>query len=69
MDSSDPDELREQVLAAFDQVAEVVKADRERLAGELVSAFERWAALIGSGDAAESSRVIPNPNGVNGIAL
>ncbi|MDA1361776.1 hypothetical protein O1R50_19260 [Glycomyces luteolus] len=69
MDSSDPDELREQVLAAFDQVAEVVKADRERLAEELLAAFEGLVALIGSGDAAESSRVIPNPNGVNSITL
>lgn len=69
MDSSDPDELRNQVLAAFDQVAEVVKADREKLAEELVTAFQECAALIGSGDAAKSSRVIPNPNGVDGITL
>lgn len=69
MDSSDPDELRDQVLAAFDQVAEVVKADRERLAGELVTVFEVYEARVGSGDAAESSRVIPNPNGVDGITL
>lgn len=69
MDSPDPDELRDQVLAAFDQVAEVVKADREKLAEQLATFFEEVAALIGSGDAAESSRVIPNPNGVDGITL
>jgi hypothetical protein len=69
MDSADPDELRDQVLAAFDQVAAVVKADREKLAEDLVTAFEERAALTGSGDAAESSRVIPNPNGVDGIAF
>jgi len=69
MDSPDPDELRDQVLAAFEQVAAVVKADREQLAEELVTAFEERAALVGSGDPAESSRVIPNPNGVDGITL
>ncbi|PRY60010.1 hypothetical protein [Glycomyces artemisiae] len=69
MDSPDPDELREQMLAALAQVAEVVKADREKLAGELITAFEECAALVASTDPAESSRVIPNPNGVDGIAL
>ncbi|MEU6250557.1 hypothetical protein [Glycomyces sp. NPDC047010] len=69
MDSPDPDVLHDQVLAAFAQVAEVVKADREKLAGELVAAFEECAALVASGDPAESSRVIPNPNGVDGIVL
>ncbi|MEU5870737.1 hypothetical protein AB0A73_04160 [Glycomyces sp. NPDC047369] len=69
MDSTDPDELRDQVLAALSQVAEVVKADRERLAGELVAAFEECAALVASADPAESSRVIPNPNGVDGITF
>jgi hypothetical protein len=69
MDSTDPDRLRDQVLAAFDQVAEVVRADREKLAEELVAEFAEWAALVGSDDPAKSSRVIPNPNGVNGITL
>lgn len=69
MDSSDPDELKAQALAALEQVAEVVRADREKLAGELVTAFEEPAALLASGDPAQSSRVVPNPNGVGGIAL
>jgi len=69
MDSPDPDVLHDQVLAAFAQVAEVVRADRERLAADLVAAFEECAALVASGDPAESSRVIPNPNGVDGIVL
>ncbi|SDD49627.1 hypothetical protein [Glycomyces harbinensis] len=69
MDSADPDELRSQVLAAFDRVEEVVRKDREALAGDLVLVFEEYAALVAGGDPAQSSRVIPNPNGVDGIAL
>lgn len=69
MDSPDPEVLKDQVLAAFDQVAEVVKADRELLAEDLVAAFEDFSRRIASGDPAESSTVIPNPNGVDGITL
>lgn len=69
MDSPDPDVLHEQVMAAFDQVAEVVKADREKLAADLITAFEGWAALAASTDPAESSLIIPNPNGIDGITL
>jgi hypothetical protein len=46
-----------------------VKADREKLAGELVEAFQVCEARVGGDDPAESSRAIPNPNGVNGITL
>jgi hypothetical protein len=69
MDSLDPDELKEQVLAAFDQVEEVVRKDREALAGGLVAVFEEYAALVADGDPAKSSRVVPNPDGVDGIAF
>ena len=69
MDSTDPDELRAQVNAAFAQVADVVRADREKLAGELIESFGLVEELLNSDDPARSSRVVPNPNGVNGIRL
>jgi hypothetical protein len=69
LDSPDPDVLREQVHAAFDQIEAVVKQDRETLAADLVRVFEGYAESAGSGDAATSSLVVPNPNGIDSVRL
>lgn len=69
LDSPDPDVLREQVLAAFDQIEGVVRQDRETLAGDLIAVFENYAEMAASGDPARSSLVVPNPNGIDSVKL
>ncbi|WP_026924858.1 hypothetical protein [Glycomyces arizonensis] len=69
MSSNDPDSLKTEMFDAFDQVEEVVRQDREKLANGLMEFFQEFDGKLNSGDPSTSSQVVPNPNGVEGIRL